>query len=468
MFPGYSLGKCAISRLDNYLNGGHPFLGNEFPNLLSEMELDDRFNRVIKRMDYLLADYNVIYIASQNQKLALWAEFFAKKLSAKHLCFFTTEEYRGPNTYFEEYMDFYKYKFMRNELFALNVKKLFEGYINIDNPDLYKPSFIEIEAVQDCHDERIERIQKKEWNIAYIGRSEKKYVPAIIRELSIFAQRHNDKSILFIMVGDAKCRLEVLNKYLLSLPNVQVLLLGNMVPIPRELFKKLDVVIAGSGSAVRASWENVPTIVVDSEKCMSNGILGYTCFKEDVIFCREGKKQYTIRESLEDVLVYKTFLENDYKPVEYKNPWDYYKRFLDCFLSSPTDYQYYTFNNGSEECSFGLHGDDVDKFMHRFKQHKDQIVVFGAGRRGVDCYYFLKSMNEEIAFYIDNDSNKWYGECCGCIVLPVEIMREKEDRIIIIANDCFKKEMWDQLQSMDILDGSNCITFDLFSDHMND
>ncbi len=147
LFPGYSLGKCAISRLDNYLNGGHPFLGNEFPNLLSEMELDDRFNRVIKRMDYLLADYNVIYIASQNQKLALWAEFFAKKLSAKHLCFFTTEEYRGPNTYFEEYMDFYKYKFMRNELFALNVKKLFEGYINIDNPDLYKPSFIEIEAV---------------------------------------------------------------------------------------------------------------------------------------------------------------------------------------------------------------------------------------------------------------------------------------------------------------------------------
>ena len=103
------------------------------------------------------------------------------------------------------------------------------------------------------------------------------------------------------MVGDPGDRREWLKSQVEVSGNIILSCLGDMVPIPRKLFEKIDVVIAGSGCANCAACEKVPTIVVDAGNKRANGILGYTTFS--IIFHEENVKQMGFDQALEQVLL---------------------------------------------------------------------------------------------------------------------------------------------------------------------
>ena len=52
--------------------------------------------------------------------------------------------------------------------------------------------------------------------------------------------------------------------------------MGDLVPIPKCIYKKIDCMIAGAICAEISAREGIPTIVADCENYLANGILGYT------------------------------------------------------------------------------------------------------------------------------------------------------------------------------------------------
>ena len=72
--------------------------------------------------------------------------------------------------------------------------------------------------------------------------------------------------------------------------NVICTKLGFKFPIPKSFFRKLDVAIAGAGSATLCCREHVPTIVADAGTTNAAGILGYTVSSS--IFNPESDRTY--------------------------------------------------------------------------------------------------------------------------------------------------------------------------------
>lgn len=243
-----------------------------------------------------------VIIESGNALQAYWGEILASKIGAKHVFVAMNEKYRGKGTNYEAILDFFVFKFKRGEVLGSKefLKKLYVGTSLEDFP--FETNFLIDEApIADIENELVNSLEKKDWNICYLGRANKTYVDVVIKEVAKFAKAHQSKSIQFVIVGKFKSKKEILLHEMQSLENVTLTLLGEMAPIPKSLYSKIDVLIAGSGSARHSVYEGKPVIVPDCYSCKSMGIFGYQTMQS---LCEEDtSKQVDISVSLEDVLV---------------------------------------------------------------------------------------------------------------------------------------------------------------------
>ena len=230
-------------------------------------------------------------------------------MKARHFFITCDESYRStpayPDKTYEYNLDFFYFKWRRNELVgqALVLQKLFNGYKNVTEPLCEMPQTIrEQDAVQDV-DFRIENVARLDWNICHIGRAQKSYIPHFLEGVAELARRHPDKRINLIMVGDVNPIMNLLQRTFNNCSNVLLTSFGDMVPIPRVLFSKVDVVCAISQSAIFAANEDVLTICasVDEEK-RTPGVLGYDTEKTV-----NGAGTFSYVEALENVLVKKIY-----------------------------------------------------------------------------------------------------------------------------------------------------------------
>ena len=248
------------------------------------------------------SEYEIL-IESHHDAQAYWAEILASVLGARHFFAPCDEFYRKEGQHYKDNLDFFYFKWKRNEIadeFDCNTAKIFNGYKNVTEP-LFSPpvsTIREQDAVQDVNFQ-IENIERLDWNICHIGRIVKEYVPHLIKGVGELARRHPDKTINFIMVGKADERMNLIEQTFEDCPNVLVTLLGNMVPIPRILFSRIDVVCAISQSALFAANEGTLTICATTvEINKTPGVLGY-----DTEESMHGKPTFSYVEALENVLL---------------------------------------------------------------------------------------------------------------------------------------------------------------------
>ena len=217
-----------------------------------------------------------IIIETFDKSFAGWGELLAHKVQGRHF-FVWLHEYFHPDYYGEDF-DFFYFKWKRNEFISSEyaLKKFFNGYKNVTAPLVKIPDTIrEMDSIQDVNFPA-DKILKLDWNICHIGRIIKTYVPYLIQGVGELARRHPDKKIHFIMVGDATERIDFIKKTFQNLPNIAITLLGDLVPIPRILFSKVDVVCAISQTARFSANEGVLTILGSAKNPeRTPGVLGY-------------------------------------------------------------------------------------------------------------------------------------------------------------------------------------------------
>ncbi len=323
--------KSAIPSLTKYIENDGEMNFVAMPTYkFRKYEQEIFLNAMLQRLNLSNPADCEIIVESLADSLAYWGELLAAKIGAQHFFVACNEVYRStptqPYKTYEDNLDFFYFKWKRNELVAGDAicQKLFNGYKNVTAPLVEMPPTVqEQDAVQDV-DFPIEKVLKCDWNICHIGRAVKDYVPYVIQGVGELARRHPDKKINFIMVGNATGRIDLIKKTFQNLPNIALTLLGDLVPIPRILFSKVDVVCAISQSARFAANEGTLTIVASATNPeRTQGVLGYDTNEQ--IF---GEGTFSYVEALENVLVKKLYDGKEYglpklEPAEkaYENFW---------------------------------------------------------------------------------------------------------------------------------------------------
>lgn len=331
-------GGCAVKSLEKYKAGWFPEISIPPGNWPAFMR-----KAALREMCKQIGDTDGrIVIESQASAYALWGELLAKEIGAKHFCFLCNETFRGKDRFYEEYLDFFDFKYGRRELAGISgtsLSRLFDGYQYVPPEENVTFTAAYEGPVQDVENDAVNRIERADWNICYIGRIEKGYVPKIIEGVRDFSRAHLDKTIQFIFVGDEKKRLELISQTFAGAENVKLTFLGGCVPIPRALYSKVDVVIAGSGCAVYSAREKALTILADSKDFTTNGVLGIDTL--DALYCETGKERLSYQEALERVLVLRQY-ENQEIRVDLGRPCEEdYAEHFDLIAASDQGAEYY-------------------------------------------------------------------------------------------------------------------------------
>ena len=303
--------KCPIDYLEKFKDYTAPEIGRPvfmIPSFLVNNQLKAMINHIGS-----ISNSDEIIIESGDDKTALWGELLAERLGARHFIKLLPEHYRSKRQCFKNKLDFYRFKFERGELFGRKeiLDRLFEDYMVVAQEDC-RVAVINESPVRDEENKVVEQIQKKDYNICYIGRASKPYMENVILGVAAFAKHHVDKSVLFIMVGDFNIMRPVLNE-VSRVENLIITETGPLHPLPKSLFKKTDVVIAGSGSARCSAEEGVLTIIAEPESKMSSGILGYET--KESIYQSDDSVLSSFEDALERALVEQSWKGKPYKYV---------------------------------------------------------------------------------------------------------------------------------------------------------
>ena len=291
-----------IKSLEKYKNGG---LLHGMPWNVSRIEKYLVIRSILNTIGKIRKEDEII-IESHDCNTAPWGELVAKRLNAKHITALLSERYTGPDRCYIDKLDFYRFKLERKELpFNPQRAKLLFGDESFAQKYETRLFRIDEDPVQDVDSPLIDSIPHNDWNIGYIGRAEKDYLPNIIDGVCEFAKNHPDHIIQFIIIGDFSCRREYYNEKSNGIDNLKLIELGNQFPLPRCYFDKVDVVIAGSGSARCSVYEGKLTLIADANNFLCNGLLGYDT--KNSIRADADTVQMSFAEGLERALVLKTY-----------------------------------------------------------------------------------------------------------------------------------------------------------------
>ena len=314
------------------------FAGNRYQELfynpywLREPRREKIISTIIEKIG---TDDNIV-IESNCPVMSIWGELISSRIGAKHLVYLISEKLKVSDSSLYQY---YKYKAGRNELFSIGTNaytNLFSKFENVSDANQHYWLASIYVPIEDVECEELNNVKRADYNIGHFGRW-KGYFDEMFKGVADFANKHIDKSVNFILLGDAIISKELKNQ----LPsNVSMYQLNARQPIPKMFFDKTDVVIATAGCANISARYGAKVISMDVYNKTPLGVLGYNTL--DANIRSDGNKyKKTLSETLEDIFVnclYKSKpqLENkrDSKGFEYQ---------LRC--ASLSDRQYYDVHN---------------------------------------------------------------------------------------------------------------------------
>ena len=418
-------GSCLISSLNKYLNigGGWTFL-NVPTYKMKKFEQEQILNFMINRLNLLnYADCEIIF-ESHVPNGGYWMELLAQRVQGKHFVVAIHEDFTVPGYTYRDNLDFFYFKWQRNEIIGHTefIRNLFNGYKNVTKPLINMPDTIrEQDPIQDVPFNNIESLQKLDWNICHIGRTIKPYVAFAIIGVGELAKRYPNKKIHFMMIGDAKYRYDLLQKTFNGLPKVKLTFFGDLAPIPRILFSKFDVVIAGAGSALFAADEGVLTINANPNTDKTPGVLGYDT--KDILYGKDVQNHISYVEALENVLVKRLYDNKKYKMPEILPAKIYYDKFWGIVKNSAQTKEYYV-----EKLSQERIRNWIAIFPFGIVPKNSRIILYGATEIRKD---YIQQVNGQKYCQILTTVDEDFGEYDNSVVSLDRLKNIDYDGIVI-------------------------------------
>ena len=346
-FQVYSISTSHLSYADKIFYKGLYQVQNI---ILSELEFCPeaysaaKREKIINQIIHMISadESDEIVLESNNLPCAIWAERLAERLQCKHV-FFSISEHNFINGHTLEFLEF---KFKRGELATIGTKTFKRIYAksmliteqNIPTLRAYLGDYIGDET-----DERLENIQKSDYNVCIIGRGGKRYVEYACLSLAAFCQKHPTVSFTVGIVSkfrDDEKRQRILERFEAA-ANVKVYCLGYFSPIPRALFDMFDLYIGGAGCASLAYRQNVLTLAMDLYNDRPLGFMGYDVYKTKDV----SEQDADMEAYLEDAFFGKEYLKKEYLPSPVMTAEEAFSRHDEFLENSSKEKEYFIKTN---------------------------------------------------------------------------------------------------------------------------
>lgn len=332
-------GNILISGFEQYKNDIYPAL-TYAPECFSKREVKKTIDNIVARIGDCEGDTCIIESDAVNR--AIWAEIIASRLNAKHLAFILQEEHN----YDLPIRKFLRFKYDRHELAGIAQQSINQmlGDETIERRLDTKISAYCQNVVDECEDSYSCMLDSNAmYTIGSVGRLEKPCVTEILNSMKHYFSVHKDIKFNLVLIGGAVREKTIqqifdeMHKY----DNVNLIITGNIYPIPASLLKNVDVFVSTAGSASMTYKYCYPTVRVHPVTGQAVGVIGLD-FKDQEKSMYDITADLTIEECIDKAL-------NNANLIEYEKPLDesYYKRMYAefdrqiCIGSSVCSYEYY-------------------------------------------------------------------------------------------------------------------------------
>lgn len=276
--------------------------------VFSKRKKQEVLDAIVKRIG---SEAEEVVIESTCIPESSWSEAVSKRLRAKHIVFLLQEENAVGNSRMQEY---FLFKHNRKELFGItdtSLGMMFESFHPIPKEQSYRlPAFCNnVEANVDSP--FIELVKGTEYDhlIGMLSRLEKPFVMPSIKDFCRFANKHEDKKFLLLLMGDAPKGSGIIEQIQdlvkNTAPNVTVIATGYLYPVPTRLLEMCDAFFTSAGSAGVCKRSGVPTITYDGNDLKPIGILGRTT--KNSLFRGENEIQQDFSVLMEQILFKKKY-----------------------------------------------------------------------------------------------------------------------------------------------------------------
>ena len=91
--------------------------------------------------------------------------------------------------------------------------------------------------------------------------------------------------------------------------------------------------------------------------------------------------------------------------------------------------------------------------------HVKRVVLFGTGKGAQPAIALATSCGWDIAYFVDNDSDKWGYQFCECEIKEPAVLEKHDFDLVIIASHTYALEISGQLESTGLKHGADYICF---------
>lgn len=264
--------------------------------------------RTIDRIISEIGDYNPedTIIESDILQRSVWAELVASRLKCRHLSMFVQEKYKR-NT---DPQSFIRFKYDRHELSCIT-KNGIQMLFGEDNEDVRRDArFVAYcnNVILEAPDKYSAMLNPKaDLTLGSLGRLSKPYVPFVVEAFCKYAASHPDKLFNIVFIGDSSNRgkKDEISRAFKGLPNVNLVMTGNVYPVPVSFAHKVDVFVSTAGASNATYNVGIPTVMVHALTGDPVGVIGLD-FMQTEKSMYDAMHDTTIEDCIDKALVQKT------------------------------------------------------------------------------------------------------------------------------------------------------------------
>lgn len=334
-------GKVYISELKQY-DWIIPELGFDY-YLFSRRKRESIVNEIIEK--FIQKQYENIVIESTCMSECTWGEVVAERIRARHLCYIL-QEYNATSSITEQ--DFLCFKYERHELVGIvqkSLQNLFASFYPIDAEKSYfLPAYCN-NVVEDIESVDLKNINRQNYDyiVGCMSRLDKPFIIHAIRDFVNYAQNHEDKRYLLLMIGGApegSVFDKNIRKMFADIPNVTLFITGYLFPIPAKLLDICDAFFTSAGSSWVCMRSGIPTISYDANDFRPIGIMGRTT--NSSLMRSEDEPVQDLTDLLDDILEKNRYPKEESTYEMNKPDFSSHDKFLEEMAENK---DYFTFEN---------------------------------------------------------------------------------------------------------------------------